>query len=147
DPGADRQEPEVGHVGGQAAPALALGGQVDVVLDPDPVAEDLPQPRQQPLAAPAGQVGGQGDGAPGRLEPPGAAHSDVLDLVPADAGLGGQAVGDRAELADQGAGAGGAGVLVAAGDHGPGDVGQGGPDPAAADGGADPPAGGRGVAV
>src|SRR4029453_10981520 len=143
DAGADGQEAEVGDPDGQAPPALALGGQVDVVLDPDAVPENLAQPGQQPLAAPAGQVGGQDDRAPGRLEHPGAAHGDVLDLVPADAGLGGQAVGDGPELADQGAGAGGAGVLVAAGGPPPGDVGQGGPEPAAADVDPDHPAGGR----
>ena len=106
-------------------------------------AELVPQRRHQALAAPAGQVGGQGDRAPGRLEHARAADGDVVDPVPADAGLGGQPVGDGAELADQGAGAGGLGPLVAAGDHVAGDVGQGGPDPPAADVDAHHPAGRR----
>ena len=91
--------------------------------------------------SPAGQVGRLVEQPRRRHEHAGAADRGRRHGAPGDAGVGGHAVGDLAGLGDERPRAAGSRPLVAAHDDAAGDVGDGGPHPAAADVDADHPAG------
>jgi hypothetical protein len=120
---------------------LADRREVHVVLETEVGPELAAKRLHQALAAPAGQVRGQGHGPALGVQHAGAPDGRLRHLAPAEPGLAGEAVRDLTYLADQRRRAADAGTLVAARHDGPGDVGDGGADELATDVDPDDPAG------
>src|SRR5207245_10605802 len=96
--GANREVNKISDFAAVPVSSLADGGQVDVVLEGDARPQLSPDGFDQSLASPTGQVRRHKHHAPLGVENPGAAQSGRSHLVPADTGVGGQLVGEGADL-------------------------------------------------